>query len=387
MTVCVVAPAAGWRGGIHQYSAHLANSLADRVAVEVVGYRRLFPLWLYPGRSKRVAGEVALRPTIGVHPVLAYSSPWSALRAARLIAERIRPRVVDVQWLAPLHGLVLAPLMARLRDRAGVPVVLTVHNVVPHERRPFDTVLSRRAFAAAERLVVHAAALKGELVRRFRVDPARVAVVPHAPCAAAECALTPAEARARLGIDGERVVLFFGFVRPYKGLDQLLAAFRTVVAAVPDVVLVIAGEFFRGLDACRRELARTGLARHTHLVPRYIPYDEVGLFFRAADVVVQPYVRFAGQSGVTQTAYLHAVPVVATDVGGLAELVLDGKTGLVVPPRDPDALARALVALLTDEARRREYGLAGRRFLVEELAWDRTVERLLELYAAVAPAP
>lgn len=381
MNVCLVAPVSAWRGGIHQYAVNVANSLAARARVQVIGYRRLFPLWLYPGASRRedrpLPGEVALRADITVHDCLKYYSVLSALRAAALVQRVIRPDVVDIHWIVPQHGLVLIPLMARLRHTR---TVLTIHNVLPHEPRPLDRVLSRTAFRLADRLLVHAESLKDSLVGRFGIPPERIRVLPHGICATGPAAYTPGEARARLGIKESRVVLFFGFVRPYKGLDHLIQAMK-LLAGDRDTALLIVGEFFSDPGECQEQLRRAGIADSTYLFARYVPYEEVPLFFSAADLLVQPYVTFAGQSGVTQTAYLHRVPVVATDVGGLPELVLDGKTGCIVKAGDVAALSRAIQELLADPARRRELGENGRRFLETELSWEVIAERLLEIYA------
>jgi glycosyltransferase involved in cell wall biosynthesis len=189
------------------------------------------------------------------------------------------------------------------------------------------------------------------------------------------------EARAHLGIKEKHVLLFFGYVRPYKGLNDLISAFE-IVAEKFDVALVIAGEFFTKVTQCREELRNKGLLERTYLFSRYIDSEEVPIFFSAADLLVQPYVKFSGQSGVTQTAYLHSVPVIATDVGGLPELVIHGKTGTIVRPNDPQALASAIESLLSDEVKRHRYGRDGKNLLEAQLTWDRVTERLLKIYAA-----
>lgn len=365
---------------MHQYSVHLANSLADRAQVEVVGYKSIFPLWLYPGHSKRLAGEVPVRKEIPVHEILKYYSVLSSFKAANLIRDKIRPDVVDIQWIAPQHGLVLIPLISLLRRRPETKIFLTVHNVFPHEPWIFDRALSRWTFKLSDRLLVHAQAMKEDIIRSFREEGKKIAMIPHGICTNGGIRYAQAEARERLGIKQKLVILFFGFVRPYKGLDDLLASFKALANKF-DVALVIAGEFFAGLTEYRKELERNGIARRTYLFPGYIPYEEVPLFFSAADIVVQPYVRFSGQSGVTQTAYLHSLPVVATNVGGLSELVLHGKTGLITKPRNPEELTVALEALLEDGDRRLEYGANGRRFLEDHLSWEKVTQRLLEIYA------
>jgi glycosyltransferase involved in cell wall biosynthesis len=380
MKVCLVAPVSGWRGGMHQYSVQMTNSLAAKAKVEVVGYKRLFPLWLYPGTSKKLSGEIPLGKEIALHEVLKYYSVLSSFKAAKIIRKSIRPDVVDIQWIAPQHGFVLIPLMALLRCGSGAKILLTVHNVSPHEPRLFDRLLSRWAFKLSHRIVVHAEKMKGDIRSDFGDAAKKVAVIPHGICANGVIRCTRTQARNYLGIREKQVILFFGFVRPYKGLDQLIAAFKELARKF-DVALVIAGEFFTGLDQCQKDLERSAISKRTYLFPRYIPYDEIPIFFGAADIVVQPYTRFSGQSGVTQTAYLYSLPVVATEVGGLPELVLHEKTGLIVEPGKPRELARALEKLLFDGAKREEYGANGKSFLEKHLSWEKVTQRLLEVYA------
>jgi glycosyltransferase involved in cell wall biosynthesis len=182
-----------------------------------------------------------------------------------------------------------------------------------------------------------------------------------------------------LGIKEKHVILFFGFVRPYKGLDYLIRAFKQIGEKF-NAALVIAGEFFSGLTQFENQLKKTGIANRIHLFPRYISYEEVPLFFSAADIVVQPYIKFSGQSGVTQTAYLYSLPVVATDVGGLPEIVIHGKTGVVVKPADAEALARAMEELIVDSGKRQKYGSNGKEFFESHLGWESITEKLLEIY-------
>lgn len=380
MKVCLVAPVSGWRGGIHQYSVYLANSLAEKVDVEVIGYKNIFPLWFYPGDSKKLSGEIPIRKEISVHRMLRYYSVFSSFKAASVIKNRIRPDVVDIQWMAPQHGFVLIPLMSLLRHRGGARIFLTIHNVFPHEPRIFDRLLSRWAFKLAHRLLVHAERMKEELIANFGEDAARIAIIPHGICTAEEIIYSRSEARSHLGLKEAQVLLFFGFVRPYKGLEYLITAFKELIHKF-DVALVIAGEFFSGFTEYQTAIQRNGIAEKTYLFPRYIPYEEVSLFFSAADIVVQPYVRFSGQSGVTQTAYLHSLPVVATDVGGLPELVLHENTGFIVKPGNAQELRVALEALLVDPEKRKEYGVNGRKFLETHLAWENVTRTLLEIYA------
>jgi glycosyltransferase involved in cell wall biosynthesis len=342
----------------------------------------MFPKWFYPGESVKQSGEIALSESIAIHEILKYHSVISSFRAARIINNSIRPEVVDIQWFVPQHGFVLIPLILLLKYwfRSKAKVFLTVHNVLPHERRAFDRLLSRLAFGVADRLLVHAEKLRGEAVQHFRQDPRKIAVIPHGICVNGKVSTGKAEARARLGIKEKHVLLFFGYVRPYKGLSDLIEAFK-IIAEKFDVALVIAGEFFTEVTHYREELRNKNLLEKTYLVSRYIGSEEVPVFFSAADLLVQPYRTFTGQSGVTQTAYLHSLPVIATDVGGLPELVMHEKTGIIVRPKDPKALASAIETLLSDDDKRRCYGRNGNSLLEAHLTWDRVTERLLEIYA------
>lgn len=364
---------------MHQYSVQLANNLANRAEVEVISYKSIFPLRLYPGNSKRLSGEIAVRKSIPVYEILKYYSLLSSLKAAGHIKNRIRPDVVDIQWIAPQHGLVLIPLITLLK-KTRARIFLTIHNVLPHERRILDQFLSRCAYRLSSRLLVHAEKMREEVTKNFVVDPRKIAVIPHGICANGEIKYTRAQARNYLGIKEKYIILHFGFVRPYKGIDYLIRAFRSFAAKF-DVALVIAGEFFTDLTQYQRELKKSGLGEKIYLFPRYIPYEEIAVFFSAADIVVQPYVSFSGQSGVSQTAYLHSLPVVATEVGGLPELVIHEKTGLIVKPADSQGLAIALESLLADDDKRRQYGANGRKFLETHLGWEKVAERLLEIYA------
>ena len=195
-------------------------------------------------------------------------------------------------------------------------------------------------------------------------------------------AWTRASARQRLGLSpGDEVALFFGYVRRYKGLDTLLEAWKQVRARRP-ATLLVAGEFYED-PAPYRALARAaGGEPSVRLLDHYLQDDEVEAVFRAADVAVLPY-RSATQSGVTHVAYALGVPVITTDVGGLSETVVAGETGLVVPPENPEALARSIVRFF--EERLGEGMRAGVEALKREHSWESLAHRTLELVDDLKP--
>ena len=183
-----------------------------------------------------------------------------------------------------------------------------------------------------------------------------------------------AKAREKMGLAGDLpVILFFGFVRRYKGLHVLLESMPAVRDALPDVHLLVAGEFYDDEDPYQKKVELLDLQNQVKLVNQYIPKDEVADYFAAADVVVQPYLS-ATQSGVAQVAYQFEVPIITTDVGGLAETVPHEEAGLIVPPDDAAALANAIVRFFVDDM---QAGLtAGVRRQKQSLGWNQLLDAI-----------
>ena len=236
--------------------------------------------------------------------------------------------------------------------------------------------LSRYALRAADGLIGMSDKVAADLDVLGVTAPVRV--VPHPVYNGFGDPVEASKARAALGLAGDGpVFLFFGFIRRYKGLHVLLDAMRSVHERVPTARLVVAGEFYADEADLRAQAGPLGDA--IRLDAGYIPDDRVGLYFSAADAVVQPYVT-ATQSGVAQIAFHFGRPVITTDVGGLAEIVPDGEAGLVVPPEAPDALADALVRFVEDDLSAR---LAdGVRRQRDRYSWDRLAEAVETLGAA-----
>lgn len=278
---------------------------------------------------------------------------------------RCEPDVIHLQQGHLWFNLVGLPLLGRR------PLVVTIHDAAAHPgdrggRRTPQAVMNL-AFRRADHLIVHAERLRAAVVRRHRMPPATVHVIPHV-------AIGSANGRPA-GEDDGRTVLFFGRIWPYKGLDHLIRAEPLISARVTDVRFVIAG---RGEDFARYRAMMRDPDRFT-VINEFVSSERRAQLFAEAAVVVLPYVE-ASQSGVIPIAYAHEKPVVATSVGGLPEAVEDGRTGFVVPPRDERALADAVVQLLEDRRLRRAMGAAGRRKLEDEWSPAKVAEATLRVY-------
>lgn len=330
----LLGPLAPWRGGLAQYLALLGEALAAHAEVRAVTFTRQYPGVLFPGRSQ--LDPTAPRPGFPVEARLDSIGPLSWAATARAL-ERFAPGAVILKWWMPFFAPAFASSVAPLRRR-GTRVVLVCDNLVPHERRPFDLAFTRWMLRESDGYLVMSDSVQRDLER---LKPgATFRRVPHPLYAQFDRGRwTRASARAALKLDGD-VAVFFGYVRRYKGLDTLLDAWPRVRARRP-ATLVVAGDFYEDAAPYRAQAARAGEGA-VRLMEGYLPDEQVEALFKAADVVVLPY-RSGTQSGVTHVAYALGVPVITTDVGGLAESVVPGETGLVVPAEDPRALADALL--------------------------------------------
>jgi len=377
MRIALVGPLAPWRGGLSQYLGLLGESLARRAEVRAVTFTRQYPGFLFPGRTQR--DPAAERPGFPVEALLDSIHPLSWRRTARRL-EAFAPGAVVLKWWIPFFAPCFASSVGPLRPR-GTRVVLVCDNLIPHERRPFDLALTRWMLRNSDGYLVMSDSVERDLDRLKPGSPRRR--VAHPLYAQFDRGRwTRASARAHLGLapDGE-VALFFGYVRRYKGLDTLLRAWPRVRARRA-ATLLVAGEFYED-EAPYRALAReAGGEPHVRLLDRYLEDHEVEAVFRAADVAVLPY-RSATQSGVTHVAYALGVPVITTDVGGLAETVSAGETGLVVPPEDPETLAAAVVRFF--EERMGERLRSGIEALRRKHSWDALAAATVELVDELRP--
>lgn len=298
-----------------------------------VPFRRLWPRWLLKGRP-------AVEPGVELPASTPFSidlmNPFTWFSVARQLRQS-RPDVLLVAY----WSAVLAPLITILRWISGLPSVVLLHNFTSHESIPGEPMLKRLLVSSSDGFITLSRSVESELLG-FSPD-ARTCSLFHPLYESQTPAPAKIEARCTLGLPEEvPVLLFFGYVREYKGLDTLLNAMVAVVREQPSAKLVVAGEFF--LDSSRfREQARLlGLESTVVFREGYVPASEVAMLMAAADAVVLPY-RSATQSGVAPLAFGHGVPVIACSAGGLDAQVEHGKTGWIVREEGASALADGIV--------------------------------------------
>lgn len=378
MKVALLGPTHPYRGGIAHYTTLLARAFADAAhEVAIVSFRRLYPGFLFPGATQFDASGEAIAPPVPPERLVDSIAPWTWLAAGRRL-RALEPDLLVVPWWHPFFGpsLGLAARAARPRGAARPRRVFLCHNVEPHEAAPGLRALAAYGLGAADGFLVHARSEAVRLERHAKGRPVRVH--PHPSYEVfSRSAPSREEARAALEARG-RTILFFGYVRPYKGLADLLAA---LAIARPDSwdLLYVVGEFYEPRERYAAALDHPALRGKVRVIDRYVANEEVAAYVSAADVIALPY-REATGSGIAQVAFGGGVPVIATRAGGLEEVVEEGATGLLVPPGDPPALARAIERYFDEDmAPRLRAGVARTR---ARFTWDALVRALIELGAA-----
>lgn len=382
-------------GGICHYTYSLCQALEARGTAtalitardyELAGLPRAFRAYQMLGDSHRPEAPsttTSIRPRrsiIGRVFGRRLRSAWTMLRIVAVVLQERAP-VAHVQWSVGPHDWIYLMVLRLLGRR----IVYTSHNVVPHERGPEDIARLRRMFRCVDRVILHSRENAETFTALFGDASPETTVIPHGNYSLfADVGATPGqENRQSLGVPlHARVILFFGSIRGYKGLEDLIRAFGRVRDAIPDAWLVIAGQPWGPFRRYAMAMTEAKIEACTALHLRYHPLAEVAKFFRAADLVVLPY-RRASQSGIVQLAFAFGKPVVATRVGGLPEAVDDGLTGLLVPPGDEEALAQAITQLLRDPRLLETMGARAAAVATSRYSWDRVADATQTVYDAL----
>lgn len=377
LRVCVVGSGTHFLSGISYYTIRLANALAGSHEVSAILMRRLLPTRFYPGRQ-RVGSKLTTlqfdRTVSAFDGVDWYWVPSLAKAIAFLI--RQRPQFVVMQWWTGtvLHSYLALALAARA---IGARVLVEFHEVQDTGEarllvaRSYVAALAPLLVRLASGFIVHSEYDRVRLSDRYRINAKPVAVIPHGPY--------DHYSAERDGVGQRQApetccnLLYFGVVRPFKGLEDLLLAFNTLPQEeIGNYWLTIVGETWEGWTVPNDLIASSPYRDRITFVNRYVNDEEVASFFAQADAVVLPYHR-SSASGPLHIAMSHGLPVVVTSVGGLTEAVAGYEGVILVPPRDPGALQRALLALPN---------LRGRRF-ADPHSWSQTIHLYENLFAAV----
>ncbi len=309
--ISIIGPVTPYRGGIAHFTTSLALQLSEHGHdLQIISFKKQYPGWLYPGDSDKdhSPGRVKVDAQFILKPL----DPISWRRTVKAILD-FPPQQVIIQWWVTFWGPAFHTILKRLKRR-GIPVTVMIHNTLPHEPRPWDRFLAKKVLSLADRCIVMTEKEKARLLALIPDAPdVRIAPLPI-DTSIQRTGMTKSAARQKLGSSlDQKVILFFGFIRPYKGLAVLIDAFKIVSAQEPTAQLWVVGEFWEDKHRTLNQVKTLGLEDRVHFTDRYVPDDEVGLYFEAADLFVAPYTG-GTQSAALRTALAFGLPVVLTDV-------------------------------------------------------------------------
>lgn len=368
-SVIIIGPAHPLRGGLASYDERLAREfIAQGCPTSIYTFSLQYPGFLFPGTTQ-YSTEPAPKD-IPIKVRINSVNPFNWLSVGKEL-KNLRPDIIVVRYWLPFMGPCLGTILRSVKKNKHTKIVCIADNIIPHEKRPGDIPFTRYfvkpvdAFITmSEKVLSDLPVFTGNKLAKF---------VPHPLYDNFGEKISKAEARKHLGIDNNgRILLFFGFIRKYKGLDILFDAMKELKGK--PCKLLVAGEFYEDRKQYDEQIEQLGINDQLILRTDFIPDSEVKYYLCAADVVVQPY-RNATQSGVTPLAYHFEVPMIVTNVGGLPSLVPEGKVGLVAEP-NAGSLAQKVI----------EYFHRGSEsflpYLVEEkkkYSWAKMVEAIFEM--------
>jgi glycosyltransferase involved in cell wall biosynthesis len=339
--VVIIGPGYPLRGGLATFDHRLCKQFIDEGnECSIFSFSLQYPSLLFPGKTQYSSDPppegIEIYSVINsIHPL----NWWQTGNALR----RMRPDIIIVRYWLPFMGPAFGTILRRVRKNKHTRIIAITDNIFPHEKRPGDVAFSRYFLKSCDAFVT----MSEKVMKDLRtLEPVKPAVqVMHPLYDNFGEAVSKQEARAKLGLDNNiRIMLFFGFIRKYKGLDMLLEAIRILKEKnsplLSSLKFLVAGEFYEDPAAYHRMMDEFGIRDHLILRTDFIPDTEVRYYLCAADGLVQPY-RNATQSGVTPLAYHFDKPMIVTNVGGLPDLVPHKKAGLVSEP-EPASLAAAI---------------------------------------------
>jgi len=325
-------------GGITTFNHRLAREfLQSGHKCSICSFSLQYPSFFFPGKTQY--SDEPAPEGIEVRPLINSINPLNWIKVGKLISSE-KPDIVVVRFWIPFLGIALGNILRRIKKNHHTKIICIADNIIPHEHRPGDRTFTRFFLKSCDAFITMSEKVMNDLRVFEKNKPARL--VNHPLYDIFGEAITKEEARKKLNLPpNEKIILFFGFIRSYKGLDILLQAMADPRIRKNGIKLLVAGEFYENEKYYRDLIKKSGIDDLLILKTHFIPDKDVRYYLCTADLVIQPY-RNATQSGVTPLAYHFEKPIIVTNVGGLPSLVPHEKVGLVADP-EPLALAEAIL--------------------------------------------
>ncbi len=382
MRICVIGPTWPFRGGIAHFTTLLVQHLRERHEVRFISYLKQYPKFLYPGNTAIDPSPEASTIQVQNDRMLTPVDPISWFKTFRMV-QREKPEVLVLQWWTPYFSPFLFVLTRLLRHFHKTPMrtVFICHHMIEPDGGIFDWFLARRILRHGDAFIVMSEEEFALMRRAFPRKTIRGTLLPPFD-GVSGVPVSMDVARAALGLPAhEKVLLFFGFVRHYKGLKFLIEALPEVIKTLPARLLIV-GEFWEDERPYRELIKKLGLEDRVTIFNKYIANDKVTIYFSASDLVVMPYLK-PTQSGIAQLAIGFERPMIASNVGGMPEMIRHNETGLIVPPGDSAELAAAILRFFNENLNDRF--VANLHKGKDSLSWQPMVELIEQLGAEPEP--
>ena len=378
MKIVLIGPVYPFVGGISHYTGLLARALQKKHEVHIVSFKMMYPKFLRK-RAQRDYSDSSFKLD-NVKYLINTASPFNILSVSRYI-NQICPDVVLIQWWHPYFAPCYQILTRHLDKK--IKVFFTCHNVFPHERFPLDRLLTKATLKKGNAFIIHSKRDESDLLslkkdakhiynphptyNEFKQRNISSEVARQEICSKDSYAITK----------DSKILLFFGFVREYKGLRYALMSIPEIAKTISDVKLLVVGSFGKDKESYIDLIKELKIENSVFLKDTYTPDNEVEKYFAASDLVVLPYID-ATQSGIVQIAFGFEKPCVVTNVGGLPDVVTNEKTGYVIPPCDPSAISKAVIKYFSaDNADIMQNNIRADSY---RFSWDKMTESIEKLY-------
>lgn len=376
MKIIILGSAHPLRGGLASYNERLAREfIRQGHSVQIYTFSLQYPEFLFPGTSQY--SDAPAPDDLYIHVKVNSINPFNWYKVGKEIAKLNADLMIVKFWL-PFMGPCLGKISRIVKKNGKTKVISILDNIIPHEKRIGDFVLAKYFVNSVDGFIAMSESVLNDLNKFDSSKPKLFS--PHPLFDNFGEAITKTEAYEKLGLAiNEEYILFFGFIRDYKGLDLLLQAMADERVRNLNMKLIVAGEFYTDSKPYAEMIEQLGIRDKLILKTDFIPDNEVRNYFCAADMVVQPY-KHATQSGVTQICYHFDRPMLVTNVGGLPEIVPNGKVGYVVEP-NPTAIADALVDFYSNH---REFVMRDNiKVEKKKYAWSEMLKKIFEVAAQV----
>ncbi|NNF32699.1 MAG: glycosyltransferase family 4 protein [Saprospiraceae bacterium] len=373
LKICILGTAYPFKGGIAAFNERMARELISQGhEVEIITFTLQYPSYFYPGKSQFSDEEPP--PDLEISQTLNSVNPLSWWKTGRKVASGQYDLIISKFWI-PVIGMGLGSSIRMGKKKYKTTAISIIDNIIPHESRPGDGFFRKVFMNSIDGVLTMSQSVAEDTRQLFPETP--VSFYPHPIYDIYGSRINKSDAIEHLKLpSGKKFILFFGYIRDYKGLDWLLQSFSMVKDEIEDIDILVAGEYYTDGSKYIDLIKKLDIESRVHMHTDFIPGEKVHQYFSACDLVAQTY-KSATQSGISQIAIHFELPMLSTKVGGLAETVEEGTNGILVNP-DLESISKGMVKYFQNPST--YYQEVGCKEIKKKYSWSSFIHELLDLY-------